>query len=246
MKEWYERSFGDDYMVVYRHRNWERAIEEVRQLIGWLQLPQGSALLDVGCGMGRHAVALAEMGYQVSGIDLSQPLLEEAREHDVNEHVRWQQGDMRSLPYGDNVFDATVNLFTSFGYFSDQDNKSVLLELRRVLRPGGYFVIDFLNADEVSRKLVPLSEHVDTQTGWLIREQRRIESGEVCKKITIVTKSGEERHYEECVKLYGLDWFEEALAAAGLRITRTAGSYDGANYIRSESKRLIISGRADE
>lgn len=246
MKAWYERSFGDDYMVVYRHRNWERAIEEVRQLVGWLQLPQGAALLDVGCGMGRHAVALAEMGYQVSGIDLSQPLLEEAREHDVNKHVRWQQGDMRSLPHGDGSFDATVNLFTSFGYFDDKDNKRVLLELRRVLRPGGYFVIDFLNADEVSRTLVPMSEHVDAQTGWLIRERRRIESGAVCKTITIVTQSGEERRYEECVKLYGLDWFEEALTAAGLRITRTAGSYDGANYISSESKRLIISGRADE
>lgn len=245
MKEWYERSFGDDYMVVYRHRNWERAIEEVRQMMRWLELPQGSSLLDVGCGMGRHAVALAEMGYQMSGVDLSEPLLQEAREHDGNGHVRWEHGDMRSLPYPDSCFDATLNLFTSFGYFNEQDNRRVLHEQRRVLRSDGCFVIDFLNAEEVRRKLVPLSEHVDEQTGWMIREQRRIESDAVCKTITIVTRSGEERHYEECVKLYGLDWFEEALAEAGMRITRTAGSYDGASYIRSESKRLIISGRAN-
>jgi Methylase involved in ubiquinone/menaquinone biosynthesis len=245
MNEWYERSFGDDYMVVYRHRNWERAIEEVRLMMRWLELPQGSSLLDVGCGMGRHAVALAEMGYQVSGVDLSEPLLEEARIHDVNGHVRWEHGDMRKLPFPDSRFDATLNLFTSFGYFDELDNRRVLHELRRVLRPDGCFVIDFLNASEIYRKLVPLSEHVDEQTGWTIREQRRIESGAVCKTITIVTKSGKERHYDECVKLYGLDWFEEALSEAGMRITRIAGGYDGASFNGSESKRLIISGRAE-
>lgn len=245
MKDWYELSFGDDYMVVYRHRNWERAIEEVRQLIGWLELPIGSTLLDVGCGMGRHAVALDEMGYRVSGVDLSEALLDQARNHDVHERIQWLQGDMRKLPYGEGAFDATFNLFTSFGYFNDEDNRQVLRELRRVLRTGGTFVIDYLDADEVARTLVPLSKRLDEQTGWKITEQRRIESGEVFKTITIVTRSGEERHYEERVNLYGLAWFEQALAEAGLRITRIAGGYDGSDYIESESKRLIITGRAE-
>ncbi|PWV92058.1 methyltransferase family protein [Paenibacillus cellulosilyticus] len=243
MSDWYESSFGDDYMVVYRHRNWDQAIAEVRLLLEWLELPLGSRMLDVGCGMGRHAVALDEMGYR--GIDLSLPLLKEARSHDAHHYISWQQGDMRELPYPDNAFDATVNLFTSFGYFSDEDNKQVLRELRRVLRSGGVFVIDYLNASEVKRTLVPWSEREDEQTGWIIREHRTIELDVVCKTISIITPSGEERHYEERVKLYRLDWFEKALAEAGLRISRIAGQYDGTSYNESESKRLIISGRAD-
>ncbi|WP_127572600.1 class I SAM-dependent methyltransferase [Paenibacillus xylaniclasticus] len=244
MGEWFERSFGSDYMVVYKHRNWEQANREVKQLCEWAKLPAGTELLDVGCGMGRHALALDELGYQVSGVDLSLPLLEKARAHDIHHRVNWKQGDMRSLPYEDGSFGATVNLFTSFGYFSEADNVGVLKELRRVLRPGGTFVIDYLNAPYVERTLVPLSERVDEETGWTIREERRIEDGAVCKTITITEPTDEVRQYEERVMLYGLDWFERALAEAGLKLERTAGAYDGSPYQAEQSLRLIMCGSA--
>jgi len=246
MGEWFERSFGSDYMVVYKHRNWEQANREVKQLCEWAKLPAGTKLLDVGCGMGRHALALDELGYRVSGIDLSLPLLEQARKHDANGRVDWKQGDMRSLPYADGSFGATVNLFTSFGYFDEKDNARVLRELRRVLRPGGAFVIDFLNAPYVERTLVPLSERIDEETGWSIREERRIEAGAVCKTIIVAEPSGEERRYEERVMLYGLEWFERALAEAGLRLERTAGAYDGSPYREDQSLRLIMLGSVAE
>lgn len=244
MGEWFERSFGSDYMVVYKHRNWEQANREIRQLCDWLQLTPGRELLDIGCGMGRHALALDELGYQVSAVDLSEPLLEQARRHDADHRVRWQQGDMRKLPYGNGSFDATVNLFTSYGYFNETDNKQVLQELRRVLRPGGTFVIDFLNASYVERTLVPLSERTDQETGWFIREERRIEAGAVCKTITIEEPTGERRQYEERVALYKRDWFERALAEAGLHLERVAGAYDGSAFDEEHSIRLIMAGSA--
>ncbi|EFM09243.1 Methyltransferase type 11 [Paenibacillus curdlanolyticus YK9] len=247
MGEWFERSFGTDYMVVYKHRNWEQANREIKQLCDWMELPTGTELLDVGCGMGRHALALEELGYTVSGMDLSAPLLEEARRHDEQQRVRWFQGDMRKLPFEDGAFDATVNLFTSFGYFEEEDeNKQVLRELRRVLRPGGRFVIDFLNANYVARTLVPLSERLDDETGWTIREERRIESGAVCKTITIQAGTPEERRYEERVMLFHLEWFEQALAESGLRLERTAGQYDGSPYDAAQSMRLIMCGTVAE
>ncbi|MWC28689.1 class I SAM-dependent methyltransferase [Paenibacillus sp. MMS18-CY102] len=243
MGEWFERSFGTDYMVVYKHRNWEQANREIRQLCHWMGLPAGTELLDVGCGMGRHALALEELGYKVSGMDLSEPLLAEARRHDEEQRVRWFQGDMRKLPFADGSFDATVNLFTSFGYFEEEDeNMQVLRELRRVIRPGGRFVIDFLNATHVARTLVPLSERMDEETGWTIREERRIEAGAVCKTITIQAGTPEERHYEERVMLFGREWFEQALAQAGLRLERVAGQYDGSPYDAEQSMRLIMCG----
>lgn len=243
MGEWFERSFGADYMVVYKHRDWDNAAREVRNMIGLLNLPAGAEVLDVGCGMGRHAVALSGMGYRVTGIDLSEALLEEARRRDDGGTVEWKRGDMRRLPVEDGRYAATVNFFTSFGYFdADDENASVLRELRRVLRPDGKFLIDFLNPSYVVRHLVPHSERVDEDTGWTISEHRRIEAGTVIKDIRITASGEPERNYQERVKLYPLAWFREQLAAAGLRLGDVYGDYDGSPYTDNVSKRMVMTG----
>lgn len=242
---WYEHSFGDDYKVVYRHRNWEQAAQEVSRMADWLQLPKGARLLDVGCGMGRHALALHDLGYKVTGMDLSEALLGEARNHDAEESVHWKHGDMRRLPFEDASFDATVNLFTSFGYFaSEEDNAVVLQQLRRVLRPGGKFLIDYLNPLQVRQTLVPRTVRLDEQTGWEITEERQVDELWVRKHITIRLQDGSERHYDEQVRLYGLDWFQSTLAASGLHMTELYGDYEGSRYDEHQSKRLIMVGES--
>ncbi|EXX89402.1 SAM-dependent methyltransferase [Paenibacillus darwinianus] len=243
MGEWFERSFGSDYMIVYKHRNWENAYREVRNMVGFLDMPQGAAVLDVGCGMGRHALALSGMGFRVSGVDLSEELLREAAIRDPERRVEWLRGDMRRLPFADGSFDATVNFFTSFGYFeSEEENVSVLRELRRVLKPGGRFLIDFLNPSYVRGTLVPFSERTDDETGWIITESRRIENGAVVKDIRIRTQEGDERTYRERVRLYGPDWFEARLPETGLTLERLYGDYSGSAFAESESQRLIMTG----
>jgi ubiquinone/menaquinone biosynthesis C-methylase UbiE len=52
---WYQESFGNDYLIVYKHRDLQGAYNEVKQMIDWLQLPVGAEVLDLCCGMGRHA-----------------------------------------------------------------------------------------------------------------------------------------------------------------------------------------------
>src|SRR5690606_41599411 len=82
MAEWYERSFGEDYLLVYKHRDVQGAKREVHTMISWLDLPVGAKVLDLCCGMGRHSMALVEAGYEVTGVDLSDVLLREARKND--------------------------------------------------------------------------------------------------------------------------------------------------------------------
>ncbi|MFB9326007.1 class I SAM-dependent methyltransferase [Paenibacillus aurantiacus] len=244
MKAWFERSFGSDYMIVYRHRNRAQAAAEAQRMAGWLQLPEGAEVLDIGCGMGRHAQALSDMGYRVSGVDLSEALLAEAKAHNKEGRVTFSQGDMRELPYGDAAFRATVNLFTSFGYFEEEaDNDQVLREIRRVLRPDGQFLIDFMNPAYVKKHLVPHSRRIDEQTGLVIEECRSIAEGWVTKRIGIGLPGEPARTYEERVRLLPLEWFEQALDQAGLRIDRVYGNYGGAHYAPDASQRMIIAGR---
>ena len=241
MTEWYERSFGRDYLLVYRHRDFQGATQEVHGMMEWLRLPASASILDLCCGMGRHALALAEAGYRVTGVDLSEVLLEEAMAHDTRGQVKFLRGDMRELPV-EGPFDAVVNLFTSFGYFTDnEDNARVFQEIHRVLKPQGSFIVDFLNPSYVRQHLVPHSERVDG--GTRIEERRRIENGFVKKAIALTDASGgEPRQYEERVRLYELADFRNMMDKAGLVIDQVHGSYDGAAYDEEQSKRMIMVG----
>src|SRR5262249_19187005 len=132
----------------------------------------GDRVLDLACGAGRHAVALAAIGARVVGLDLSLPLLRAGQR-------RWRdarlvRGDIRALPVPGGRMDAVVHLFPSFGYFDrDAEHESVIAEVARVLRPGGRFALDFLNAPLVKASLVPRDEA--TLNGRRVVQERRLE-----------------------------------------------------------------------
>lgn len=247
MKPWYEQSFGTDYMLVYKHRDCHNANNEMRRMVDWLRLPEGAKVLDIGCGMGRHSLALASFGYFVTGIDLSSILLKEAILHDADQTVKWVEGDMRELPFEAGSFDATFNLFTSFGYFMlEEDNVHVLRNIRRVLRKDGSFLIDFLNPIYVEKHLVPCSERRDEDCGLLIQEVRSIQDGWVQKEITVSDPDNHDefRQYLERVRLFRLAWFERHLAECDLVLEQLYGNYDGSAYDAAASPRMIMAGRA--
>lgn len=244
MAEWFEESFGEDYLLVYKHRDVQGAKREVHKMTSWLGLPKGAKVLDLCCGMGRHSLALAESGFEVTGVDLSEVLLREARRIDPEGRVSWLQADMRQLPL-DGGYDAVVNLFSSFGYFErDEEHVKVLREIYRMLKPQGRFIIDFLNPAYTAAHLVPASQRVDE--GQCIDEQRAIENGYVKKWITITNEAnpGEEpRHYVERIKLYSRETFEAMLVEAGLMLEQVHGGYDEERYDPGRSPRMIMVGR---
>lgn len=247
MSEWFERSFGEDYLLVYKHRDMQGAEQEVHKMISWLKLDKGAAVLDLCCGMGRHSLALAEAGYEVTGVDLSKVLLREAQKNDTEQQIKFIKADMRSLPLTQH-FDAIVNLFSSFGYFeTDEEHLQVLKEIKRLLVPEGKFIIDFLNPVYTMANLVPESQRVDE--GQRIQEKRSIEQGYVKKQITITDINYEglhgtqpERHYLERIRLYTSEDFKLLLSKAGLTLETIYGGYNGEAYNSKNSKRMIMVG----
>ncbi|NQX69307.1 methyltransferase domain-containing protein [Paenibacillus alba] len=240
---WYQESFGNDYLIVYKHRDMQGAYHEVKKMIDWLDLPQGAQVLDLCCGMGRHSMALTEFGYEVTGVDLSEVLLNEALKLDETKQVTWLRGDMREVPI-ERQFDAVVNLFTSFGYFDENEqNEKVIGEVQRLLKKGGRFIIDFLNPVYIQANLVPQSERMEGDL--FIREARAIEEGCVRKRIVISQKDTADRHYLEQIKLYDRTAFEAMLEKAGLHIDSVYGGYDGQPYEAETSSRMIFVGHKE-
>jgi len=239
---WYEDWFWSDaYTQVYDHRD----EEEAEQLVDLLQREINPAptahILDVGCGRGRHARALARRDYRVTGIDLSERAIAAARSAAADEglgaNTSFQVGDMRE-PVCEACADGVVNLFTSFGYFQDDaENEQALRAMTTALRPDGWFLQDFLNAPVVADALGASTQ--ETEDGLTIHQDRWIEDGRVNKEITIEHADGTET-FHESVRLYTLYDLNEMYAAVGLTLIELFGDYEGGDYEPDDSPRLLL------
>ncbi|MFL5401393.1 MAG: class I SAM-dependent methyltransferase [Gemmatimonadales bacterium] len=234
MTEWFEEWFGEEYLQLYPHRDdadAERAVALIRDTVS---LQPGWRVLDVACGAGRHARAFAAAGARCVGVDLSATLLRLARQITDAPLVR---ADMRQLPIRPASMDLTVNLFTSFGYFErDSEHAAALGEMISTVRPGGWFVIDFLNPASVRRGLVP--EETIEVAGSKVHVSRSVspDGRYVCKSI----RGPKGRHYMERVRLFEPSQISEMLEAAGVRVRFRFGSYDAIPLAASSARTILI------
>jgi SAM-dependent methyltransferase len=238
---WYEGWFGSDaYDLVYDHRD-EAEAEQLVDLVEREINPDPDAhIIDVGCGRGRHARIFARRGYRVTGVDLSEEAIAEARRRTRRDlDATFLQGDMRD-PACHGCADGVVNLFTTFGYFEDDaENERALGAMTTALRPGGWFLQDFLNAPQVIDTLQPDDTH--TVNGVTIQQHRWIENDRINKRITI-DHDGRSETYRESVRLFTLDDFTRMYENVGLDLVATYGHYDGAPHT-DDSPRLLLYAR---
>lgn len=236
MPEWFEEWFGEEYLELYPHRDdadAERAIGLVAAATG---MAPGWRVLDVACGAGRHARALRRAGAWCVGVDLSATLLRIARGVTDAPLVR---ADMRALPIRPASMDLTLNLFTSFGYFDrDAEHAVALREMVGTVRPGGWFVIDFLNPAAVRRDLVA-RERVELN-GRPVEVRRELSADGHHVTKTILTPDG--RRFCERVRLFEPGEIDGMLAESGVRVEGRFGDYAGTR-LAPDSPRTILAGR---
>lgn len=241
--DWYRKWFGEEYLELYPHRDAEEARQAVNLVIRALGHVEGT-VLDLACGAGRHMREFSRRGITAVGLDLSIILLRDGKTADRD--LMLTQGDMRHLPFAGGSFDVVVNFFTSFGYFAQPEEDEVVLnEIRRVLRSGGRFMLDFLNAERVRRNLV--SEDTRYVDGRLVTQTRHLEDdGKVVVKEIRMSESDANEPpttFYERVRLYSPEDLETMLRTAQLEPTTTFGDYSGAPTC-SDCPRYILLGHA--
>ncbi len=241
--EWPVAFFDDDYLKIYRPTfTEERTRQEVDFIAGALGMPAGAAVLDLACGIGRHAIGMARRGYRVTGVDFNQSYLgiAAADAAAAGVEVRWQAADMRELAF-DRAFDGAYSYFTSFGYFPDQENEDVLERIARAVRPGGRFLLDVMHRDWL---LTHPQQRTWTQRedGALLMEETTLDlrSSRVISRQTLIDPAGGPQLTKEYdLRAYTCAELSALLERAGFHVGEVFGGPEGQEYT-IDSRRLIL------
>lgn len=234
---WYNKWFGTRYYdLLYNKRDDNEAKLFLDNLIAYLKPASNQQFLDYACGKGRHSIYLNALGFDVTGIDLSEQSIAHCRQFE-NEHLRFYIHDMRRL-FQTNNFDFVLNLFTSFGYFERMHHNQMAIDAAAAaLKPDGILVIDFFNTQLIIEHLVPFHQKIIDNLQFEI--SKTIENGYIIKTIKVTDDNIEKFFYEKVQALTVAD-FETYLAHAGLKIVDLFGDYKLNAFDAKKSERLII------
>jgi SAM-dependent methyltransferase len=233
---WYATWFDTPYYhILYKNRDDKEAEDFMSNLTKNLELKKEASILDVACGKGRHAIYLNKIGYDVVGIDLSQNSIKFAKQFE-NDTLHFKEHDM-CKPL-DKQFDAIFNLFTSFGYFENDDsNVEAIKAMRANMKPDAHGVIDFLNIhytlEHLKKYELKTIENIDFEI------KKWVEDDHLFKEISFDVN---EEHFSfiERLKCIDLEMFKYYFEEAGLEIERTYGNYQLEPYDQATSERLIL------
>lgn len=234
--EWFESWFDTPYYhLLYSNRNYTEAEYFITKLTAELGLPPSSKIIDLACGRGRHSVFLNKLGYDVLGLDLSRQNIEFDKQFE-NETLFFDVHDMRN-PINTDPADAVFNLFTSFGYFDhEKDDKNVFESVYNVLKPGGFFVLDYLNEEYVRRSIVP--ESIIQRGDINFKISKKIEGTHIIKDIRFEA-DGNLYHFFEKVKLHTLETIHSYAAECGFERIKIWGDYQLNDFDKETSQRCI-------
>jgi len=234
--EWFQNWFDTPYYhLLYDHRNENEAEFFMKNLIRFLDLKKGDKILDLPCGKGRHSFFLNTQGFNVTGADLSKNSINTARNFE-NENLKFTIHDMRDPLSG--KYMAIFNLFTSFGYFNDeQTNVKVLKNFKNAILMNGHVIIDFLNIKKVEKELIP--EQKFTKNGIEFHITKLIKNDFLIKDIYFNT-DGREHHFTEKVQCLTLDKMKEFAHIANFKVEHVFGDYNLTSFDEYHSERLIL------
>jgi SAM-dependent methyltransferase len=238
-KDWFSSPF---YHRLYFERDEKEAKAFIERLAHFLEPQPASRMLDVACGRGRHSRILAEVGFDVTGFDLSVDSIEYAKQIGEKDNLHFYQHDMR-LPFWINYFDYAFNFFTSFGYFATRrEHDDAMRTIASSLKPAGVFVIDYLNVHYAEDHLV--HNEVKDIGGTFYEIHRWDDEDHFYKKIIVTDASliTPEECTEKIVK-FSVGDFTDMLSFQNMQVLEVFGDYNLNPYDVRKTPRMIIAAR---
>jgi SAM-dependent methyltransferase len=234
-KDWFNSPY---YHQLYFKHDEAEAAAFINKLIDHLHPKKGAEMLDVACGKGRHSIQLSSKGFMVTGIDLSEDSIREAKKEETK-NLEFFVHDMR-LPFRINYYDYAFNFFTSFGYFKTRrEHDNAIRTIAQSLKDNGIFVMDYLNAHYAEDHLVHKSEKQIDDVNYFITKW--FDETHFYKKIVVEDENLKEPlEYTEKVAKFTLGDFTEMFSYQGLQIQEVFGDYFFNNYDVKKSPRLIM------
>lgn len=247
--EWYDddRFWELTYPFMFPHDRMERAEERADDLLE-LAGVTGGALLDLCCGPGRYAIAMARRGFAVTGVDRSSMLLETAERLASIQGLRieWVRSDMRDF-VRPGSYDLALSMFTSFGYFeSHDDNLQVLRNLRASLRPGGRLLMELMGKEILASIFRPVTTE-ELEDGSLLIQRHTIEHGwkRISNDWLIVRDEALEGRFRFSHWVYSARELQAMMLEAGFDFAAVHGDFDGSPYDDRARRLVLVAARGD-
>jgi SAM-dependent methyltransferase len=244
-KEWFDDdSFWRElYPFLFSEKRIADAEEQAAKALA-LTWPAGKSVLDLCCGPGRFAIALARRGFSVTGVDRTKYLLDKAGVKARAAHVKieWVQKDMRDFVRPD-PFALVLSMFTSFGYFDDKREDMIVLEnMVRSLQPGGVCLIDVMGKERLARVLQSPISTLLPDGAILVNRHEVFDDWTRVRNEWLVIRNGRVKSFKFHHTIYSGLELRERMERAGFAGVTLHGNLDGDEY-GSNAERLIAIGR---
>ncbi len=229
--------------MLFNQQRLALAAEQIEKIVRLLPIEEGSQILDLPCGNGRHSLELSARGFDVTGVDRTEKYIAAARSkaEERNVDATFLVGDMRDYCSPDS-FDVILNLFGSFGYFEDPaDDRKVVENMVASLRPGGQFLIETMGKEILARNFQ--ERDWSEQGDLLILSEKKIsENWGRIEQRWIAIRGTERIEHRTAIRSYSAVELSSLLGDCGFTDVRVYGSLDGIEYDQS-AQRLVVVGR---
>ena len=258
MKDWFtSEDFWINYApIMYDDKLWEEAPTVADYVTKIAGLRQGDSVLDAACGVGRISVELAALGMEVTGVDITKPVLEAAAQSAQDEGVPLTllNQDLRTFTT-DKKFDCAINLYTSFGYCdSEEEDLQILRNIAAALKSGGTFIMEctssetaamyFTEGEEFERAGFKVRTEFSVEGAWEGLRSRWIltplSSNDSPTAATATTKFFDHTYVQ---RLYSAPDLCKKMLTCGFSSAKAYGDFDLSPYDQHARTMIIVAHR---
>lgn len=226
-----EPNFFTDHSPFLRHPllTPARTGREVAFILRTVPLAPGALVLDVGCGWGRHSIALAQRGFRVVGIDPAAAMVASARERAAaaGVTVAFQQAPAARFQTSE-PFDMAICLFTTLGQISasGENSQGLLTAVHRALKPGGAFVVEVPQRETAVSQLRETDKFGEGERYTVVTRRFDDRTNTIHETFDVVDPV-QKRRFRLAYRLFAQEELVQVLAEAGFVVSLLAGNDEG-------------------